>query len=172
MFKTWSHLAFPSRVSWMQHYPPGVLNPKPEPQVSKLNDSLSLPPHLPPSQVFTLCSSPSVICPSIIILIFFSLLLFFLQREDYLYILSEITQFFQKETLETAGKPRKGGEESMCVCERESTFQISSINHVPESNVTNILQLEETWWSWGPSISLTPHDHRFIRAEERGRGRP
>lgn len=51
----------------------------------------------------------------------------------------------------------------------ESTFQISSINHGPESNVTNILQLEETRWSWGPSISLTPHDHRFIRAEERKR---
>ena len=50
---------------------------------------------------------------------------------------------------------------------REGNLQISSINHKPESNVTNILQLEETRWSWGPSISLTPHDHRFIRAEER-----
>lgn len=49
---------------------------------------------------------------------------------------------------------------------RDSTFQISSINHKLESNVTNILQLEETRWSWGPFISLTPHDHRFIRAEE------
>ena len=55
---------------------------------------------------------------------------------------------------------------------REGNLQISSINHKPESNVTNILQLEETRWSWGPSISLTPHDHRFIRAEERERGRP
>lgn len=53
---------------------------------------------------------------------------------------------------------------------REGNLQISSINHRPESNVTNILQLEETRWSWGPSISLTPHDHRFIRAEEGERG--
>ena len=51
----------------------------------------------------------------------------------------------------------------------EGNLQISSINHGPESNVTNILQLEETRWSWGPSISLTPHDHRFIRAQERGK---
>ena len=57
------------------------------------------------------------------------------------------------------------------MCASESTLQISSINHGPESNVTNILQLEETRWSWGPSISLTPHDHRFIRAEEREGGK-
>lgn len=60
----------------------------------------------------------------------------------------------------------------MCARVPESNLQISSINHGPESNVTNILQLEETRWSWGPSISLTPHDHRFIRTEERERGRP
>lgn len=71
---------------------------------------------------------------------------------------------------EMEGKKKK--ERRKYVCVRESTLQISSINHGPESNVTNILQLEETRWSWGPSISLTPHDHRFIRAEERERGRP
>lgn len=77
--------------------------------------------------------------------------------------------------MEAPAKPRDGErkkERRKYVCVRESTLQISSINHGPESNVTNILQLEETRWSWGPSISLTPHDHRFIRAEEREKGRP
>ncbi len=46
---------------------------------------------------------------------------------------------------------------------RKGHLQISSINHPTHSNVTNILQLEETRRSSKPSISLIPHDHRFIR---------
>ncbi len=46
---------------------------------------------------------------------------------------------------------------------RKGHLQISSINHPTHSNVTNILQLEETRRSSEPSISLIPHDHRFIR---------
>ena len=44
---------------------------------------------------------------------------------------------------------------------REGNLQISSINHRPESNVTNILQLEETAVGSEPSIS-SPHDPPFI----------
>ena len=44
---------------------------------------------------------------------------------------------------------------------REGNLQISSINHKPESNVTNILQLEETAVGSEPSIS-SPHDPPFI----------
>ena len=43
----------------------------------------------------------------------------------------------------------------------EGSLQISSINHRPGSNVTNILQLEETAVGSKPSISPT-HDHPFI----------
>ncbi len=43
----------------------------------------------------------------------------------------------------------------------EGNLQISSINHRPESNVTNILQLEETAVGSEPSIS-SPHDPPFI----------
>ena len=43
----------------------------------------------------------------------------------------------------------------------EGSLQISSINHRPESNVTNILQLEETAVGSEPSIS-SPHDPPFI----------
>lgn len=78
-----------------------------------------------------------------------------------------------RERLWRPSEPRRERERK-CACwkESESTFQISSINHGPASNVTNILQLEETRWSWRPSISLTPRDHRFISAEGRESGRP
>lgn len=72
--------------------------------------------------------------------------------ESYLSAVSEITQFREEVRGEDFGRGGRG----------EGHLQISSINHCTHSNVTNILQLEETRRSSPPSISLTPHDHRFI----------
>lgn len=82
----------------------------------------------------------------------FLLLLLPFPSESYLSAVSEITQFGGEVRGEDFGRGGRG----------EGHLQISSINHCTHSNVTNILQLEETRRSSPPSISLTPHDHRFI----------
>ncbi len=83
---------------------------------------------------------------------------FYFIPRSYLYVVREIPQF-RGVSGEGFGRGWVGG----CRGGRKGHLQISSINHPTHSNVTNILQLEETRRSSEPSISLIPHDHRFIR---------
>lgn len=53
---------------------------------------------------------------------------------------------------------------------KEFSLQISPINHKPESNITNILQLEETAVRFEPSIS-SPHDPRLAGPSDHSFGR-
>lgn len=71
-----------------------------------------------------------------------------LSRSMLPYLPSHLVSLFPSSNHKERGGPREGN------------LQISSINHRPETNVTNILQLGKTAVGSEPSIS-SPHDPLF-----------